>query len=125
MNEIDKPEKCSEHECNNKVYAKDKITKDQWRWVCKKHHFQYAYGIDYPRETVRGKVKPMNLKDKYKILYEAFELILCPYCGARLNRVIRGGERILPTSCDICNKHNIAVKTLLVCEVSKNDSTKD
>lgn len=54
MNELEKPDKCSEHDCNNKAYAKDKITKDQWRWVCRKHHFQFAYGIDYPRETVRG-----------------------------------------------------------------------
>ena len=65
MNEIEKPDKCSEHDCNNKAYAKDKITRDQWRWVCKKHHFQFAYGIDYPRETVRGGIR-MNKKTDYE-----------------------------------------------------------
>jgi len=32
------------------------------------------------------------------------EVILCIYCGARLNRV--GKINQLPTSCSICGKHN-------------------
>ena len=63
MNAFDKPDKCEYGDCNNKAYAKDKLTLVNWRWVCKKHHFQCAYGIDYRYERVRGK-KNGKIKSK-------------------------------------------------------------
>ena len=42
-----------------------------------------------------------------------FELITCPYCGARLNRV----KLLIPTSCEVCNKHKIVPEVRIIKEV--------
>jgi len=44
MNEIEKPEKCSEEGCNNKAYGKDRLSPIHYSWVCRKHYYMYAYG---------------------------------------------------------------------------------
>ena len=54
---------------------------------------------------------------KYKIKdeeIEPMELIMCPYCGARLNRV---GKGLLPTSCSECMKQRFSPKLIKVSEV--------
>jgi hypothetical protein len=51
-----------------------------------------------------------QLKDDY---YEPIELIVCPFCASRLNRI----EGLLPTSCRECEKHNFKPKILFVKEV--------
>jgi transcription elongation factor Elf1 len=58
-----------------------------------------------------------RLNDKCKMLDRAFELILCPFCGARLNRIMKDEGSLLPTSCEICGKHRLVPKCILVCEV--------
>jgi len=53
----------------------------------------------------------------YKIKYcdiEPMEVLMCPYCGARLNRV---GKGLLPTSCDECMKQKFTPKVMNVSEV--------
>lgn len=55
MNSIDKPNKCETNECNNKAYAKNYLLPDLWEWVCRKHYYEYVYGINYQTERVRGK----------------------------------------------------------------------
>lgn len=47
---------------------------------------------------------------------EPIELILCPYCGARLNRV----GKLLPTSCQECSHNRFTPKTMKVVEVIEN-----
>lgn len=44
MDEIEKPEKCSESDCSNKAYKKDKISMFHWTWVCRKHYYMFNYG---------------------------------------------------------------------------------
>lgn len=44
------------------------------------------------------------------------ELIMCPYCGARLNRV--GKENLLPTSCTKCSKSEFTPTILQVLDVA-------
>jgi hypothetical protein len=46
-----------------------------------------------------------------------FELILCPYCGARLNRV----ETLLPTSCHECMHQRFKPKVMEVIKVKKEN----
>lgn len=48
----------------------------------------------------------------------SFELIICPYCGSRLNRV--GKNNILPTSCDGCNKQRFEPKVMRVVDITKD-----
>ena len=55
MNELEKPEQCSQDGCKNKAYKKDMLTPTTWIWVCKTHYYRNSYGIDYPREKVRCK----------------------------------------------------------------------
>lgn len=44
MNELEKPEKCAEHDCNNKAYKTNRLTPFQYEWVCRKHYGQYVLG---------------------------------------------------------------------------------
>ena len=44
MNEIEKPDKCRVAHCQNNAYEKDYLTKEDYIWVCRKHHYMYAYG---------------------------------------------------------------------------------
>lgn len=53
MNLQEKPDFCQETDCSNKAYKKNYLLKDRWNWVCKKHYYQFSYGLDYPRETVK------------------------------------------------------------------------
>lgn len=66
-----------------------------------------------------------HLNKKYEILSEPLTLILCPYCGARLNLkprllVNKIEVGVLPETCCVC-KHEIngSHKILEVCEVKK------
>jgi len=45
---------------------------------------------------------------------EPIELIMCPYCGARLNRI---GKGLLPTSCHECGHERFTPKIIKVSEV--------
>jgi len=56
--------------------------------------------------------------EKWKVLdeeTEPLEMLLCPFCGARLNRV--GKHNILPTSCHECSHERFEPKSLRVSEV--------
>ena len=55
----------------------------------------------------------MNWKIKDNKVYP-IELILCPFCGARLNRV---GKGLLPTSCHECMHQRFTPKVMSVLEV--------
>jgi len=44
MNEIEKPKKCAEHDCNNKAYAINRLSPTHYCWNCRKHYYMYAYG---------------------------------------------------------------------------------
>lgn len=57
------------------------------------------------------------MTEKIRIKSTPFELIMCPYCGARLNRFSK--QQLLPTSCISCEKHNIIVKIMMVVEVEE------
>jgi hypothetical protein len=41
----DKPKKCYVTDCNNKPFGKNKLTVHFYEWVCRKHHYEYNYGI--------------------------------------------------------------------------------
>lgn len=45
---------------------------------------------------------------------EAIEILLCPYCGSRLNRV---NTNLLPTSCHECLHQRFVPKILMMKEV--------
>ena len=53
---------------------------------------------------------------KYEIKedIEPMEIILCPFCGARLNRI---GNGLLPTSCHGCNHQRFTPRVIKVLEV--------
>ena len=55
----------------------------------------------------------MNWKIKDNESYP-IEVILCPFCGARLNRV---GKGLLPTSCHECSHQRFTPKVISVLEV--------
>lgn len=42
MNELERPEKCSETDCNNKAYKKNYLLPKVWHWVCRKHYKQFG-----------------------------------------------------------------------------------
>ncbi len=44
-----------------------------------------------------------------------FELIMCPYCGARLNKI--GEGNLIPTSCHECMHQRLTPKIIKVKEV--------
>ena len=52
---------------------------------------------------------------------EPFELIMCPYCSARLNRIVYQNKinKLLPTSCHECLKSRFYPNVILVKEVIK------
>ena len=62
-----------------------------------------------PYNVIQIKLK-WGLKDDT----EPIELILCVYCGARLNRV---GKGLLPTSCHECMHQRFTPKLIKVSEV--------
>ena len=45
---------------------------------------------------------------------EPIEVLLCPYCGSRLNRV---GKGLLPTSCHECAHQRFTPRIMNVMEV--------
>lgn len=45
MNELEKPSKCNVKECNNKAYKINKLTPFDFEWVCRKHYYEFVYGI--------------------------------------------------------------------------------
>ncbi|KKK55834.1 hypothetical protein LCGC14_3070600 [marine sediment metagenome] len=51
---------------------------------------------------------------------EPIELIMCPYCGARLNRV---GKGLLPTSCHECVHDRFTPKVMKIMEVIEESKT--
>lgn len=51
---------------------------------------------------------------------EPIEIIMCPYCGARLNRV---GKGLLPTSCHECMHQRFTSKIIKVLEVTEAETT--
>jgi len=60
----------------------------------------------------------MKYKCEWKIKeedMESFELIMCPYCSARLNRV--GKNNLIPTSCHECMHQRFNPKVISVKEV--------
>ncbi len=73
-----------------------------------------------PHTTKVVCIRP-NVFMKYKIKdeeIEPIELITCPYCGVRLNRV---GKGLLPTSCHECMHQRFTPKIMNVLEVIKNE----
>ena len=42
---FDAPKKCAVPECNNKPYAKNKLTPFVYEWVCHKHYDEFCRGI--------------------------------------------------------------------------------
>ena len=47
LNQWSKPDRCNEEGCNNKAYAKNFLTPFVWNWVCRKHYYDFCYGITY------------------------------------------------------------------------------
>jgi len=45
MNEKIKPKKCNCEGCNNNAYGKNYLTKNTFEWVCRKHYYDFNYGI--------------------------------------------------------------------------------
>ena len=43
--ECNKPKECEEIGCKNKVYKKDQLSPVNYIWVCRKHYYEYCYGI--------------------------------------------------------------------------------
>ena len=60
----------------------------------------------------------MEEKRTYEFKYDSapIELITCTYCGARLNRV----KLLIPTSCEVCNKHRVVPKLRMIKELVEN-----
>ena len=47
MNEKVKPKKCAEKDCNNKAYGINRLDPIHFEWVCRKHYYDFNYGITY------------------------------------------------------------------------------